>query len=172
MGGWLAAAAALVTVAIAGLLALLAMLLRPDAGASSLLSLANTGPAVGSVAGIPSDQLGAMQAAAAGSGCGLRWSVLPGVARVGSDFGRNMATSSAGAIGYGQFLPGTWAQFGHGGNSYDFHDALPVMAHYLCALGAGANLELALWRYSGCDPSQPGCFRTDTYPSQVLALAQ
>lgn len=53
-----------------------------------------------------------MQAAAAT--CGLPWPVLAGIAKIESDFGRNMATSSAGAIGYGQSLPDNWAAFGQG----------------------------------------------------------
>jgi hypothetical protein len=63
----------------------------------------------GPVADIPADQLAVMQQAAAGSSCCLDWSLLAGIAQVESGFGANMATSSAGAIGYGQFLPSSWA---------------------------------------------------------------
>src|SRR5204863_6866171 len=67
---------------------------------------------------IPPDQLAAMRAAAAT--CGLPWQALAAVAKVESDFGRNMATSSAGAIGYGQFLPDTREAYGRGGDHYDY----------------------------------------------------
>ena len=65
-----------------------------------------------------------------------------------SDFGRNMATSSAGAIGYGQFLPSSWAIWGEGGDPYDYHDALPAMARYLCDFGAPEDLRAALFAYN------------------------
>jgi cell wall-associated NlpC family hydrolase len=123
------------------------------------------------IAEIPSDQIRAMVDTASRSSCGISWTVLAGVARVESGFGRNMNTSSAGALGYGQFLPSTWAAYGNGGNPYAYQDALPAMARYLCALGAGDNLTLALWRYSGCVPG-PSCARSDNYPGQVLDYAQ
>jgi len=127
----------------------------------------------GALAEIPAGQLLAMQGAADASGCGLPWPVLAAIARQESQFGRNMAPSSAGAIGYGQFLPDTWALYGQGGNPYDYHEAVPAMARYLCALGAGSSLEQALWSYSGCNPLQDStCHRTDTYVQDALALAR
>jgi hypothetical protein len=112
---------------------------------------------------IPPDQLAVMQQAAAAAPCPLDWSVLAAIARVESGFGSNMATSSAGAIGYGQFLPSTWAMpgIGNGGNPYDFHDALPAMARYLCQSGAGQDLHGALFGYN----------HDSAYVDQVLALA-
>src|SRR5262249_2939969 len=95
---------------------------------------------------IPPAQLALMQRAAAE--CGPPWQVLAAVAKVESDFGRNMATSSAGAIGYGQFLPASWASYGRGGDPYDYHDALPAMARYLCAHGAAGDLRRALYAYN------------------------
>lgn len=95
---------------------------------------------------IPLEQQAVMQQAA--RQCDLPWQILAAVARIESDFGRNMATSSAGAIGYGQFLPSTWSQYGNGGNPYDYHDALPAMARYLCAMGGPQHLHQALWAYN------------------------
>jgi hypothetical protein len=108
---------------------------------------------------IPADQLQAMQAAA--GSCGLPWQVLAGVAKVESDFGQNMAMSPAGAIGYGQFLPSTWAAYGDGGSPFDFHAALPAMARYLCDHGGGSDLRGALYAYN----------HADWYVDQVLAVA-
>ena len=108
---------------------------------------------------IPPDQLPVMQAAAAS--CGLHWQVLAAVAKVESDFGRNMATSWAGAIGYGQFLPSSWAAFGNGGDPYNFRDALPAMARYLCAFGGAQDIRRALWAYN----------HDWEYVDQVLAIA-
>lgn len=98
------------------------------------------------VGGIPAEQVPAIQSAAAT--CGLPWQVLAAIAKVESDFGANMATSSAGAIGYGQFLPSTWAAYGRGGNPYDYHDALPAMARYLCDWGGPADLRKAIYAYN------------------------
>jgi cell wall-associated NlpC family hydrolase len=115
------------------------------------------------MAAIPPDQLAAMRDAAANAPCPLDWSVLAGIARVESGFGKNMATSSAGAIGYGQFLPTTWAMpgIGNGGNPYDYHDALPAMARYLCQAGAGHDVRQALYAYN----------HADWYVSEVLDYA-
>jgi cell wall-associated NlpC family hydrolase len=120
-----------------------------------------------------------MQAAAAQSGCGLDWAVLAAIARQESDFGRNPAMYTphdGGILGYGQFDPAAWARYGGGGNLFVYQDALPAMARYLCALGAGADLERALWRYSGCLPGTVTngrlCVRTDSYVRDVLALAE
>jgi len=107
---------------------------------------------------IPADQLAIMQQAAAS--CGLPWQILAAVAKVESDFGSNMATSSAGAIGYGQFLPSTWATYG-AGNPYDYHDALPAMARYLCASGAPGDIRAALFTYN----------HAEWYVDQVLSIA-
>src|SRR5918912_631750 len=75
---------------------------------------------------------------------------LPGVGGVESAFGANMVPSSAGAIGYGQFMPATWAAYGAGGNAWDYHDALPAMDRFLCAMvaefGLGRSPEEALQR--------------------------
>ncbi len=108
---------------------------------------------------IPPDQLAVMQAAA--GTCGLPWPVLAAVAKVESDFGRNMATSSAGAIGYGQFLPSSWSAYGRGGDPYDYRDAIPAMARYLCDHGGARDLRAAIWAYN----------HADWYVDQVLAVA-
>ena len=142
----------------------LAVLLALAFAISSLLAL--TGVAARGPAGVatrldevPVDQLAVMQAAA--TTCGLPWQVLAAIAKVESDFGRNMATSSAGAIGYGQFLPSSWAAYGNGGNPYDYRDALPAMARYLCAHGGPADLRRALFAYN----------RAEWYVNDVLAIA-
>src|SRR5579859_5160334 len=123
-------------------------------------------PPVGSApaplaASLPGDQVSFMQEVASGSSCGLPWSVLAGVAFVESDFGTNLGPSSAGAYGYGQFMPGTWAGYGSGVpwrtldpaqialppsqrfDSSNFHYALPAMARYLCAMVTEFGVQFA-----------------------------
>jgi hypothetical protein len=142
----------------------LACLITLAFSVSSMTSLAGVSAPGQAVVGahldeIPPDQLAIMQQAAAI--CGLPWQILAAVAKVESDFGQNMATSSAGAIGYGQFEPGTWASYGNDGNPYDYHDALPAMARYLCASGAPGNIRAALFAYN----------HAEWYVNQVLAIA-
>jgi hypothetical protein len=97
------------------------------------------------------DHLATMDRAARDSNCGVPWQLLAAIARVESDFGRNMATSSAGAIGYGQFLPSSWQTFGSEGNAYDYRDALPAIALYLCKAGLERDPRAALFAYNHAD---------------------
>ncbi|HYY89217.1 MAG TPA: lytic murein transglycosylase, partial [Chloroflexota bacterium] len=109
----------------------------------------------------PRDHVAWIQLAAARSGCGVPWQVLAAIARVESDFGRNMATSSAGAIGYGQFLPTSWQAFGQSGNAYDYRDVLPAIARYLCRHGMANDPRQAIFAYN----------HADWYVDLVLGLA-
>jgi hypothetical protein len=97
------------------------------------------------------DHLATMDRAARQSNCGVPWQLLAAIARVESDFGRNMGTSSAGAIGYGQFLPSSWQTFGGAGNAYDYRDALPAIALYLCQSGLERDPRTALFAYNHAD---------------------
>jgi hypothetical protein len=89
----------LTLLAFAGLLGLANGLSGAPAGGGPLRG--------GPPAEIPPDQLALMQQVAAGSTCHLPWTALATIADTESGFGANMATLSAGAIGYGQFLPAT-----------------------------------------------------------------
>ena len=95
---------------------------------------------------IPPDQLEVMQQESLRTG--IPWQIFAAIAKVESDFGRNMETSEAGAIGYGQFLPATWAAYGEGGDPYDFHDVIPAMGRLLLASGAPADMPHALYAYN------------------------
>src|SRR5262249_40879950 len=48
----------------------------------------------------------------AGSAYGIDWHVLAAINKIESNFGRNMGPSSAGAIGWMQFMPDTWYRWG------------------------------------------------------------
>jgi hypothetical protein len=97
------------------------------------------------------DHLATMDRAARESGCGVPWHLLAAISRVESDFGRNMATSAGGALGYGQFLPRSWQAFGNDGNVYDYRDALPAIAAYLCQSGLNRDPRAALFAYNHAD---------------------
>ncbi len=113
---------------------------------------ARTTAASSAIAEIPPDQLEVMQQVSLQTGIPLQ--ILAAIAKVESDFGRNMATSSAGAIGYCQFMPATWTAYGGDGNGdgiadpYDFRDCIPAMGRYLMANGAPADLRRALYAYN------------------------
>jgi hypothetical protein len=85
-------------------------------------------------ADLPLDQWVLMQQAAAAAGCGLDWSILAGLEKVKTDFGRNPNMSVAhdgGIVGLVQMQPGNWAIFAPpGGNPFDPHDALTSAVRY------------------------------------------
>ena len=83
-----------------------------------------------------------------GHDSGVPWSLLAAIASVESGFGANMATSWAGAIGYGQFMPPSWAAFGEGGDPYDYRDVIPAMARYLLAADVQRDVPGAVYAYN------------------------
>jgi hypothetical protein len=99
---------------------------------------------------------------------GVPWSVLAAINRVETSFGRNLSVSSAGAIGWMQFMPGTWRAYGidadRNGTAdpYDPDDAIASAANYLKANYAAANLRNAVWHYN----------HSWSYVDLVLKLAQ
>ncbi|MCH8007679.1 MAG: peptidoglycan DD-metalloendopeptidase family protein [Chloroflexi bacterium] len=108
---------------------------------------------------IPSDQLGVMLQV--GHDTDIPWQIFAAIAKVESDLGRNMATSTAGAIGYGQFLPSTWDIYGENGDPYDFYDVIPAMSRFLLDSGAPDEIPIALFAYNHSWP----------YVAQVLSYA-
>lgn len=79
---------------------------------------------------------------------GVPWEVLAAINLVETGMGRIRGTSVAGAQGPMQFIPETWARFGHG-DIEDPRDAILAAARYLSHNGAGAGrLETALYRYN------------------------
>jgi len=80
--------------------------------------------------------------------------ILAGLTKVESDFGRDLSTSSAGAVGWTQFLPGTWRQYGvdaDGDGRADpgsAADAIFAAANYLRASGAPRDWRRALLTYN------------------------
>lgn len=78
---------------------------------------------------------------------GVPWSLLAAIASVESGFGSNMSTSWAGAIGYGQFMPPSWAHWGEG-DPYDYRDAIPAMARYLLDHQVLTDIPTAVYAYN------------------------
>jgi hypothetical protein len=82
------------------------------------------------------------------------WEVLAAINSVESDYGRNLNTSTAGAIGWMQFEPSTWQRYGLAAdghsvpNPYDPRDAIFSAARYLAAAGASGDLWGAIYAYN------------------------
>jgi soluble lytic murein transglycosylase-like protein len=140
------------------------------AGSEILIGLATGTSAgvnlTGAASEIPPDLVPIYRAAA--RRYGVPWSVLAAINRVETSFGRNLSTSSAGAIGWMQFMPGTWAGYGVDAdgdgvaNPYDPVDAINAAARLLSANGASTNLAGAVFQYN----------HSSSYVSTVLQLAQ
>ncbi|MEA2213905.1 MAG: hypothetical protein QOF83_3853 [Solirubrobacteraceae bacterium] len=90
----------------------------------------------------------------AGRRYGVPWEVLAAINAVESDYGRNLNTSSAGAIGWMQFEPSTWREWGVAAdghsvaNPYDPRDAIFSAARYLAAAGATKDIWGAVYAYN------------------------
>jgi murein DD-endopeptidase MepM/ murein hydrolase activator NlpD len=82
------------------------------------------------------------------------WKILAAINSIETDYGRNLSVSSAGAIGWMQFMPATWHQYavsadGQGrANPYNPRDAIFSAARYLAANGARHNLRGAIYAYN------------------------
>ncbi|MBD0291114.1 MAG: lytic murein transglycosylase [Thermoleophilia bacterium] len=104
----------------------------------------------------------------AGSAYGVPWEVLAAINKIESDFGRNMGPSSAGAVGWMQFLPSTWMRWGVDANGdgiadpWNAEDAIYAAARYLAAAGAGDDLRRAIYAYN----------HAEWYVESVLELAR
>src|SRR5689334_2101145 len=103
----------------------------------------------------------------AGAAYGIPWQVLGAINKVESNFGRNMGPSSAGAIGWMQFMPSTWLRWGTDANGdgvadpWNPDDAIFSAARYLAAAGGAADLYRAVYAYN----------HADWYVQEVLGLA-
>jgi hypothetical protein len=94
---------------------------------------------------------------AAGVEYGVRWEILAAINEIESDYGRNLNVSSAGAVGWMQFLPSTWRMYGVDGNSdgkkdpYNPVDAIFAAARYLKAAGYEDDVRGAIFAYNHAD---------------------
>src|SRR5439155_18168290 len=105
---------------------------------------------------------------AAGQAYGSPWSVLAAINKVESNFGQNMGPSSAGAIGWMQFMPDTWARWGVDATGdgiadpCNAEDAIYGAARYLGATGGAADIRSAVFAYN----------HAQWYVDEVMQLAQ
>jgi hypothetical protein len=90
----------------------------------------------------------------AASRYGVPWEVLAGINEVETNYGQDLSVSSAGAEGWMQFLPQTWAEYGVDATGkgvrdpYNPADAIFAAARYLRAAGAAQSLTGAIYAYN------------------------
>jgi Transglycosylase SLT domain len=105
---------------------------------------------------------------AAGRTYGIPWQVLAAINEVETDYGRDLSLSSAGAEGWMQFLPSTWAMYGVDANGdgyadpYNPADAIFAAARYLRAAGGARHIDAAIFSYN----------HSQAYVASVLLRAQ
>jgi murein DD-endopeptidase MepM/ murein hydrolase activator NlpD len=94
---------------------------------------------------------------AAGIQYGVHWQVLAAINEIETDYGRNLNVSSAGAVGWMQFLPSTWQAYGVDANKdgkkdpYNPVDAIFAAARYLNAAGYEQSVRRAIFAYNHAD---------------------
>ena len=91
---------------------------------------------------------------AAGTEYGIRWEYLAGINEIETDYGRNLNVSTAGALGWMQFMPATWKAYGVDANQdgkkdpYNPADAIFAAARYLKASGGPKDMRKAIFAYN------------------------
>src|SRR3954452_22874917 len=96
------------------------------------------------------------------------WQVLAAINKIESNFGRNMGPSSAGAVGWMQFMPSTWERWGVDAdgdglaNPWTAEDGIASAARYLAASGGATDISRAVFSYN----------HAQWYVDEVLQLAQ
>jgi hypothetical protein len=94
---------------------------------------------------------------AAGAAYDIPWQVLAAINQVETNFGSDLNVSSAGAVGWMQFLPSTWNKYAvpasrtGAADPYNAADAIFSAAKYLNAAGATTNLPAAIYAYNHSD---------------------
>ena len=90
----------------------------------------------------------------AGAAYGVPWQVLAAINKIESNFGRNMGPSSAGAVGWMQFMPDTWLRWGVDANGdgvadpWNADDAIFAAGRYLAASNGANDIRSAVFSLS------------------------
>ncbi|HKB51274.1 MAG TPA: lytic murein transglycosylase [Solirubrobacterales bacterium] len=94
---------------------------------------------------------------ACGTEYGIPWEVLASINKIETAFGTNMGPSTAGALGWMQFMPSSWEEYGLDANGdgrkdpYNPVDAICAAAHYLKVAGGSGDLYHAIFAYNHAD---------------------
>lgn len=85
---------------------------------------------------------------------GVPWQILAAINEIETNYGTDLSVSTAGAVGWMQFMPATWIQYGvdalNSGyaDPYNPVDAIFAAARYLRAAGAATDLHGAILAYN------------------------
>lgn len=91
---------------------------------------------------------------AAGRTYHIPWQVLAAINLIETDYGRDLSVSSAGAVGWMQFMPGTWRMYAVDASGtgqpdpYDPRDAIFAAARLLHDNGGAHDLRRAIFAYN------------------------
>ena len=94
---------------------------------------------------------------ACGTEYGIPWEILASINKIETAFGTNLNVSSAGAMGWMQFIPSSWEMYGVDANAdgrkdpYNPVDAICAAARYLKAAGGTDDLYGAIFAYNHAD---------------------
>ncbi|HEU4944479.1 MAG TPA: lytic transglycosylase domain-containing protein, partial [Solirubrobacterales bacterium] len=94
---------------------------------------------------------------ACGTEYGIPWEILASINKIETGFGTNLNVSSAGAMGWMQFIPSSWEAYGLDANGdgrkdpYNPVDAICAAASYLKAAGGTEDLYGAIFAYNHAD---------------------
>jgi len=94
---------------------------------------------------------------ACGTQYGIPWEILASINKIETAFGTNLNVSSAGAMGWMQFIPSSWEMYGVDANGdgrkdpYNPVDAICAAGNYLKAAGAKDDLYDAIFAYNHAD---------------------
>ncbi len=94
---------------------------------------------------------------ACGTEYGIPWEILASINKIETGFGTNLNVSSAGAMGWMQFIPSSWEAYGLDANGdgrkdpYNPVDAICAAASYLKAAGGTEDLYDAIFAYNHAD---------------------
>ena len=110
---------------------------------------------------------------------GVPWQILAAINEIETNYGVDQSVSSAGAVGWMQFMPATWMQYGvdalNSGyaDPYNPVDAVFAAARYLRAAGAGSDLHGAILAYNHSEEYVSSVLLRakliSTYPKPVIA---
>lgn len=84
----------------------------------------------------------------------IPWQILAAINSIETNYGRDLNVSSAGAVGWMQFMPSTWREYGLSvkgngpPNPYDPTDAIFSAARYLASNGGARHLRKAIFAYN------------------------
>jgi membrane-bound lytic murein transglycosylase B len=110
---------------------------------------------------------------------GVPWQILAAINEIETDYGSDLSVSTAGAVGWMQFMPTTWLQYGvdalNAGyaDPYNPVDAIFAAARYLRAAGAATDLRAAILAYNHSEEYVDSVLLRakliSSYPKNVIA---